>query len=490
VVAALRHSFDRLTVAGWVVTASLAALTVGAAYVTSPLVSIGLLAALAAALSAALAPVAGVVFALLAVPFEPLDLRIGGSPEANPAGGGSELDLVGALSAVSAGLTPAETMFVITAAIGVVWVVAGPIRVPSPVYLSFIAVLLSIAPGFFFATDTFVITKVMFMWSAFLFVSVLVGRASLQEIQWILFAIAIAGGAVGLFATITADTQEVIEQGAVATNRAEASFTHPNVLGAFLVLTLPPAIALAGTAQGVLRPARPLLVLCVFAIGSGLLLTLSRAAIFGAILALCVLASWRPFRRIIVAAVGLGAIFVALNADPIFGSPQLQLVGERLETVTRLEETAGGRFDLWETTPAIVADHPVFGVGMKNFPTVEVAYGLFDVGGGKFEHAHNMPLNVAAELGLLGLAAIAWWVFAVARTALQAMRRARGRLPLLTASVAALVGIGGVSLTGNPMGTNVVMATIMVYVGVLVAFSRATDRPGGSSYGDPSVISA
>lgn len=64
------------------------------------------------------------------------------------------------------------------------------------------------------------------------------------------------------------------------------------------------------------------------------------------------------------------------------------------------------RLRLWKKTLRIIASNPILGVGTRNFDFTMV--GEVDKRGPS--HAHNVFLNIAAEMGLLGLTAFLLWL--------------------------------------------------------------------------------
>jgi len=66
-----------------------------------------------------------------------------------------------------------------------------------------------------------------------------------------------------------------------------------------------------------------------------------------------------------------------------------------------------GRYEIWKQSLEIVKDRPLLGIGLKTYglPQVTQKYQLESS-----SHAHNMFLNVAAELGLTGLIALTVWL--------------------------------------------------------------------------------
>lgn len=63
------------------------------------------------------------------------------------------------------------------------------------------------------------------------------------------------------------------------------------------------------------------------------------------------------------------------------------------------DQTAGGRTEIWKTSLLLLVTHP-WGVGIDNFVTAE---GLSHGGTGKWSASHNSFLEIAVELGIVGL---------------------------------------------------------------------------------------
>jgi len=85
---------------------------------------------------------------------------------------------------------------------------------------------------------------------------------------------------------------------------------------------------------------------------------------------------------------------------------------ERARTITDLSElSAKNRLDIWQRTADSIIKYPVLGVGLGNFPLIINE----DISAAKKgASAHNLYLDVAAEMGifaLLVLLAVFWQVF-------------------------------------------------------------------------------
>lgn len=87
--------------------------------------------------------------------------------------------------------------------------------------------------------------------------------------------------------------------------------------------------------------------------------------------------------------------------------------------------TNQGRISLWKSGLAVVADHPLTGVGLADHSAVILRYRRPDW---RFEagHFHNNLVQVAASTGWIGFAAYVTWMGVVAGLLLAALRGPRG----------------------------------------------------------------
>lgn len=102
-------------------------------------------------------------------------------------------------------------------------------------------------------------------------------------------------------------------------------------------------------------------------------------------------------------------------AYPIFVSPQFLLskgdfglFGSRLRSVIDFGETSNSqRIAIWKQSVESIKDKPLLGVGIGNFPVV-LGQDLFLARAGS--SAHNVYLHIAAEMGILALVAVVWFL--------------------------------------------------------------------------------
>jgi len=85
-----------------------------------------------------------------------------------------------------------------------------------------------------------------------------------------------------------------------------------------------------------------------------------------------------------------------------------------------------GRVQLWAVALKMLAEHPVFGVGLNTFQFVmDAQYRVFPVGPAlRIPHAHNILLQTAIDLGVPGALAFMWLVGACALSARRAWNSA------------------------------------------------------------------
>ena len=240
---------------------------------------------------------------------------------------------------------------------------------------------------------------------------------------WVVAGVLNAGlAALQVFAPGWADGEWLARSG--YPGRAVGNLRQPNHLSSLLLWS---AIATIGLLQ--LRALRPGWARGLFALAIGaVVLTASRTGLVSVLL----LALWgaldkhlaRDTRRLLLAAPLLYALawwgmwWWAQSGDHTFGGQ------------ARLQETdiSSSRFGIWANTLALIARSPWTGVGFGEF---NLAWSMTPFPGRPtafFDHAHNLPLHLAAELGLplagavLGL--LCW--ASVARVAGRPPRR-RGR---------------------------------------------------------------
>jgi O-antigen ligase len=214
-------------------------------------------------------------------------------------------------------------------------------------------------------------------------------------------------------------------------------FTNPNSLADFYAVVLPLALICR---MGWSRPSRRTGMLILFSsammLGS-LALTGSRGGTASAIAALSLAFLLLPisFRSaiggILFAGLALGVGYLTVT-NVVQGGLELTL--ERFQS-RGVEDV---RFLIWAKTMGLILDHP-FGIGLD-------PYIFGDTLRSHFNTPHNLYLDIASQIGLVGLMAFLWLLVASMRRLWSA--RSGGNARAKTAATALFVGLAGFLLAG------------------------------------------
>lgn len=324
---------------------------------------------------------------------------------------------LGRLTLAELGPVPVSPVTVLVAVLMVAWlwrVLIGSERIElSHMQLPLALFLLCGTISIYAAPDAGKALKVLFIFAMGAAVYLVASQTvrSEEEARGVLWAVACAVGAIGLYAVVAGAEGGVAPEtqafpgvpGAESYDRVEGIFSSANGMGGFLALAIPPIVALAVSENLWWR--RVAGYLLVAAAMAGLALTYSRGAWLGTGAGLLVLL---PVLRRGGAWLVLGLVLTGASAAA--GGAL-----DRLRSVTEAgsDTAVTSRFDIWEAALGLVSNHPLLGVGLGNF---QAAYGDLLVPGlpllpyffGVPEEAHNLFLNLAVEVGLVGAGAFAW----------------------------------------------------------------------------------
>ena len=123
---------------------------------------------------------------------------------------------------------------------------------------------------------------------------------------------------------------------------------------------------------------------------------------------------------------------------------------------------------------AIVKDYPLMGVGPNQIERIYPNYRVPDAVKPTNPHLHNVPLQIAAERGLLALAAWLWFVASAALGLLRLLRRTRHR-SLAAAGLGALAALLAAGLTEYNFGDSEFQMLLLV----MLTLPFAANRDGG-----------
>lgn len=201
--------------------------------------------------------------------------------------------------------------------------------------------------------------------------------------------------------------------------RVNSLFFDPNIYGRFL------AIVMVGLATVLLWPRRtrdPALAAAALAVlWAGLVLTFSQSSLAALLVGLVALAGmrWRP-RPVAYAAAAAGVVgVVAVLALPLI----LSSGRER-----SIEKATSGRSELMRGGRAMLVDRPLWGFGSGSF--AERFREREDASSRQAASAsHTIPITIAAEQGVIGIAAYAFVLAAAFRVLFASLGRLRERAP-------------------------------------------------------------
>ena len=143
--------------------------------------------------------------------------------------------------------------------------------------------------------------------------------------------------------------------------------------------------------------------------------------------------------RILLGCLVVGGAILALD-------PALM---ERLSSVfTKVDTSSEMRLALWESTIAMIQDHPFLGIGWGAYWMVYPEYDFYLQGAAvRIVHAHNLYLNYSAEIGIAGALSFLWYFFGTMLMALRSkVQEASGLLQGLMLGVG--LAIFSVALNG------------------------------------------
>jgi putative inorganic carbon (HCO3(-)) transporter len=178
----------------------------------------------------------------------------------------------------------------------------------------------------------------------------------------------------------------------------DAQSFNPNISAGLLAMFWPPLVILAWRGQS--WPQRDMAKVAALALAVLLLLTQSRGALLAALAGLLVITILQNRRWLF--------FWLALTILPVaagfkFGAAALGQFFLGQSSLFTLESLAA-RQEIWQRAIYLIRDHPLSGVGLGMVgPTIQQFYPLKT--GTFVDHAHNIYLQVGAELGLPGLAA-------------------------------------------------------------------------------------
>ena len=181
--------------------------------------------------------------------------------------------------------------------------------------------------------------------------------------------------------------------------RVFSTWENPNILAGYLDIVACIAVGLATVLQRGRR------IFAILVLGAALVclgMTYARGACLVIAIVLAGYGALRDLRVLAgIVVVGVGALLL----DPV-------LADRLLSVFTRVDTSSEMRLAFWESTVAMVMDHPFLGIGWGMYFMVYPEYDFYLQGAPvQIVHAHNMYLNYAAEIGVPGALSFLWFFF-------------------------------------------------------------------------------
>jgi len=260
-----------------------------------------------------------------------------------------------------------------------------------------------------------------------------------------------------------------------------ATFYWPNPFAAFLLLLLPITLTRYLYARGIRESLAHGITSLVFAVA--LIFTYSRGAwvslLLIAPLAIIVLRPPSPMAALRRLAM-LGAV-VALSVVLLTGKapmrPSEGILGRAASITGTKDQSIQARLSFWRSGLAIFRDRPIVGTGPWTYGIVHTRY-QDDV---RFyaSDAHNLYIQTAAEMGVVGMTALAMLMIAIASLWIRTLRQMRA-----TPAYPLVAGLG-LGLTGFFVHSGMDVdwlfpanpAMAFAFVGVLAWFDQSVQPP-------------
>ena len=194
-------------------------------------------------------------------------------------------------------------------------------------------------------------------------------------------------------------------------------------------------------------------------------LTLTRGAWVGVAVGVALLFLGKDFRLLaLIPLVVVGALLLA---------PPAML--ERIESIfDRNDLTSRDRIAMLQAGVKMVRDYPLMGVGPDQIERVYPEYRVPDAVKPTNPHLHNVPMQIAAERGLLALGAWVWFIVTAALTLFTLLRRSRNK-SLTAAALGALAAMLAAGLTEYNFGDSEFLMLLLV----ILTLPFAANRDGG-----------
>ncbi|MBR6013041.1 MAG: O-antigen ligase family protein [Selenomonadaceae bacterium] len=183
--------------------------------------------------------------------------------------------------------------------------------------------------------------------------------------------------------------------------RVFSTLENPNILAGYLDVMICLALGVFSKVTG--HTKRIIFLVAIALLTACLAMTYSRGAFLTLAIIFAVYGILKDWRILIVFAILTGII---IYSDPTFTHRILSIF------TTTNDSSEGLRIGIWVSTISMIADHPFIGAGWGAFKFVYPQYNYYLADTSiTIYHAHNLYLQTAAEVGIVGALAYFWYFF-------------------------------------------------------------------------------
>ena len=182
--------------------------------------------------------------------------------------------------------------------------------------------------------------------------------------------------------------------------RIFSTLENPNILAGYLDVMI--CLALGVLSKVERNSQKIILVVAIILMAFCLMMTYSRGAFLTMAIVFAIYALLQDWRMLILFAAVTGII---AYSDATFT--------ERIFSAFNMGDSSEGvRLGIWVSTTAMISDHPFAGIGWGAYQYVYPHYNYYIADENvTIYHAHNLYLNFAAEVGIVGALAFFWYFF-------------------------------------------------------------------------------
>lgn len=224
--------------------------------------------------------------------------------------------------------------------------------------------------------------------------------------------------------------------------RVYSTFGNPNVLGEFLVLSIPLALAFTIRSE---KTSHRIFYFCILAVMSAcMILTWSRGAWLGIMLAIMIFLVLTDRRWLLCALI----IVVVIPFIPVILNSNSAIIG-RFTSIGNMADTSTAyRVSIWRSTIEIIKDHWISGIGPGS-DAFSMVYQGYAASGAEFAlHSHNLYLQLITELGIGGIIVFAALIISFLKISAQNIFVNNKNTLKSSISIACVSGIAGLLLQG------------------------------------------